>query len=59
MLTAAVYDKQLFKVVLCRFQDAAPARLYKQAGYASDKQDLFLVKLLGLDRRYLMKKMCT
>lgn len=39
-----------------RFQDAAPASLYKQAGYVSDKADSFLVRLLGLDRRYLMKK---
>ena len=42
--------------LLCRFQDAAPASLYKQAGYVSDKADTFLVRLLGLDRRYLMKK---
>ena len=34
----------------------APASLYKQAGYVSDKADCFWVRLLGLDRRYLMKK---
>lgn len=39
-----------------RFQDVAPASLYKQAGYVSDRADCFWVRLLGLDRRYLMKK---
>ena len=39
-----------------RFQDAGPASLYKQAGYMSDKADSVLVRLLGLDRRYLMRK---
>ena len=43
-------------VVSSRFQDQAPASLYKQAGYVSDKADSVLVRILGLDRRYLMKK---
>ncbi|KAL3148589.1 hypothetical protein ABBQ38_014020 [Trebouxia sp. C0009 RCD-2024] len=47
-------EKEIF--LHLRFQDAAPASLYKQAGYVSDKADTFLVRLLGLDRRYLMKK---
>lgn len=42
--------------VIHRFQDAGPASLYKQAGYMSDKADSVLVRLLGLDRRYLMRK---
>lgn len=53
-ITKIAGEKDIF--LHLRFQDAAPASLYKQAGYVSDKADSFLVRLLGLDRRYLMKK---
>lgn len=39
-----------------RVQDAAAARLYQKAGYQQVAADSFLVRLLGLDQRRLMRK---
>jgi ribosomal protein S18 acetylase RimI-like enzyme len=40
-----------------RFKDAPAAALYRKAGYAPAAQDSIFVKLVGQDRRWLMKKM--
>ena len=39
-----------------RFQDKGAGALYRSAGYAVQDQDIWAVKLLGLDQRYLMVK---
>ena len=39
-----------------RFQDAPAGQLYRKAGFTAAKEDLWLVLLLGMDRRYLMHK---
>ncbi|KAG7667652.1 hypothetical protein Ndes2526B_g01965 [Nannochloris sp. 'desiccata'] len=40
-----------------RFKDAPAAALYRKAGYTSVAQDSLLVRLVGQDRRWLMKKL--
>jgi ribosomal protein S18 acetylase RimI-like enzyme len=40
-----------------RFKDAPAAALYRKAGYTSAAQDSILVRLVGQDRRWLMKKL--
>jgi len=39
-----------------RLQDDAAAKLYSKAGYVAVDKDSVLVKLIGMDRRYLMRK---
>ena len=39
-----------------RFKDAPAAALYRKAGYTPSAQDSIFVRLVGQDRRWLMKK---
>jgi len=40
-----------------RFKDVPAAALYRKAGYTSAAQDCIFVRLVGQDRRWLMKKL--
>lgn len=40
----------------CRVQDMPAARLYKRAGYDEVASDSFLVRLLAIDQRRLLRK---
>eukprot|EP00955_Chlamydomonas_euryale_P027960 294957-Chlamydomonas_euryale.AAC.3 len=39
--------------------DTAAGILYRNAGFEELKEDVWLLKLLGMDRRYLMRKRLT
>ncbi len=42
-----------------RFQDVAASELYRRGGFEEMSADPWAVKLLGLDRRRLMRKRLT
>lgn len=40
----------------CRFKDTEAAAMYERAGYSEAARDIFLLPLLGLQRRFLMSR---
>ena len=42
-------------ILPCRLKDEVPAQLYKKGGFESVKQDPFWIRLLGQERRLLLR----
>ena len=57
MLDLAVAQRALTRRAwMCRFKDTEAAAMYERAGYAETKRDMFLLPLVGYQRRFLMSK---
>ena len=49
------YVRQSKAILPCRLKDEVPAQLYKKGGFQSVKQDPFWIRLLGQERRLLLR----